>query len=847
MTPIQRLRRIEVRGARVHNLRSVDADFDHGRFHVITGLSGSGKSSLAFDTVFAEGRRRYMESLSAYARQFVEQIPRPDVDAIDGLPPTVCIDQRTTRGGRRATVASLAEVLDFVRLLWARLGTRYCHRCEIPVTSHPREWIVDRVRALAKDADAEHLHLFAPLVVRRKGFHKDVFEKLARHGIELARVDGRLESVDPPPELSRYHEHDIDGLVATVDPGDRDELEDAVASALRLGEGTLSVSVAPDGADAQLYSERAACTRCAQAYRPLDPGDLSWSRRHGMCRRCDGTGVEPDREDAACSRCEGSRLSPAARAVRYRGTRMHEFLDLPIRDARLWMDSLVGDDDRERAVLAPIRTEVRARLEFVERVGLGYLQLSRGARTLAGGESQRVRLASQLGTGLRGVCYVLDEPTIGLHPEDNARLLGVLRELTERGATLLVVEHDEATIRAADHVLDLGPGAGVHGGRVVASGTPDELAREPHSVTGPWLSGSRSIEPPRRHLDWTERPALVLEGASARNLKDVTVSFPLGALTCVTGVSGSGKSTLVREVLLPALQRAIGRVGPEPGEHRALHGFEDVNGVLEIDQDPIGKTSRSVPATYTKIMDPLRKLFAASTDAKARGFTASRFSFNSAGGRCEDCSGQGRIRVEMSFLPDVVVPCETCDGARFDEETLAVRFLGRSIAEVLDLPVAEARQVFESFPKIGRVLTVMDEIGLSYLRLGQPSPTLSGGEAQRVKLAAEMAKRGRGNLVYVLDEPTTGLHFEDVEKLVAVLHRLTAMGNTVIVIEHDLDVIAAADVVVDLGPGGGEAGGELVAFGTPEQVAAVPHSATGRHLAAKLARTGDRVADIASD
>jgi len=834
-----RLTAIRVRGCRVHNLRGVDVDVPHGKITVVTGVSGSGKSSLAFDTVFAEGRRRYLESLSAYARQFVEQVPRPDVDLVEGLPPTVSLDQRSTRGGPRQTVASMAETLDFLRLLWARLGTRHCELCGKPVTATTPELIVDRIAALAKSRRRKTAYLLAPMVRRRKGFHKDVFDMLSRLGVESARVDGAAVAVEPPPELSRFHEHSIEALVATasIDPKHRDELRSAVDAALARGGGTLFASFDEDLAAIDVFSSVAACTDCGTAYGPLDPGELSWSTKTGQCRTCKGRGVRESENEAGdpepCRACEGTRLSPAARGVRFRDLSLPDFLAMSVDAARAWLAAAKPRDARERAVLAPVLAETSSRLRFVEDVGLSYLTLDRPARTLSGGEAQRIRLAAQLGAGLRGVCYVLDEPTIGLHPVDNARLLGTLRSLSDRGATLLVVEHDEDTIRAADHVVDLGPGAGVHGGEVVAVGTPAELAENPDSVTGPWLARRRTVSDAwssSGRSDDASRPALVLRGVAARNLKNIDARFPIGAMTCVTGVSGSGKSTLVRDVLHPALLRALRQVGPTPGAHAAIEGVERVAGVLEIDQSPIGKTSRSVSATYTGIMDPLRELFAESTEARVRGFGPSRFSFNSPEGRCPTCRGQGRITVEMNFLPDVAVHCEACDGARFNEETLTVQFLGRTIAETLALSVSEARAAFAAFPKIARVLDVMDEVGLGYLQLGQASPTLSGGEAQRVKLATEMAKRTRGSIVYLLDEPTTGLHFADVEKLVRVLRGLVAMGNTVVVVEHHLDVIACADRIIDLGPGGGAAGGRIVAEGTPEEVAATPGSATGACL-----------------
>ena len=838
-----RLHRIGVRGARTHNLRNVDVDVPHGRLTVVTGVSGSGKSSLALHTVHAEGRRRYLDSLSTHARMFVQRVPRPDVDVVDGLPPTAAIDQRTSRGGSRATVASLADILELLRLLWARLGTRHCEQCLAPVGAADVETVVEAVRRAG--GRRRRVHLLAPVVRRRKGYHQATFRRLAAQGIDEARVDGERRSIDGSTRLARWHEHSVDALVAVASTvaSKRDALEDAVRRTLRLGDGALYVTNRDDLADAEFHSTRSACADCGIAYGPVEPGDLSHSLRRGRCRRCGGRGHEETDEGGEpppCKRCAGARLGAAARAVLFRGEGLHELLARSVQGAQEWLLAVRPANARERAVLAPIRDDVVERLGFVRDVGLDYLTLDRGARTLSGGESQRVRLAAQLGGGLRGVCYVLDEPTIGLHARDTERLIATLRRLTARGATLLVVEHDEDTIRAADHVVDLGPGAGAHGGRLVAAGSPQELEAGRLGVTGAWLAdASRSAQPPARRRPET---SIELRGARARNLKDVDVRFPLGALTCVSGVSGSGKSTLVRHVLLPALLHALGRVAPEPGEHDGLDVPDGVAGVVEVDQSPIGRTPRSVPATYTKLMGPLRSLFAASPDARAKGFTASRFSFNSGDGRCVDCKGRGAVKMEMSFLPGVAVPCETCEGARWDEETLTVRIAGRSIADVLAMTVAEARPVFAAYPRIAPVLDVMDDVGLGYLRLGQTSTTLSGGEAQRVKLATEMARRRRGGRVYVLDEPTTGLHGRDVTRLIGVLDSLVELGNTVIVIEHNVDVLLAADHVIDLGPGGGADGGSVMAVGTPEEVAAVPESATGACLAARLgtARTERR-------
>jgi excinuclease ABC subunit A len=868
---------IEIRGAREHNLKNIDVNLKRNQFTVITGVSGSGKSTLAFDILFAEGQRRYLESLNAYARQFVQPASRPDVDAIYGIPPTVAIEQRTSRGGRKSTVATLTEIYHFLRLLYVKLGTQYCPACEAPIEPQSAEAIA---ALLLKRYRGQSITLLAPLIVARKGLYTALAKWARGKGFTALRVDGKPIPTAKWPRLDRFVEHNIELPVATLTVQARAEAElrAALATALEHGRGVVHVQPGGSPGDGAVFSTKRACPNCGTGFPELDPRLFSFNSRHGWCKGCFGTGLalaefdaeqsgeEPQWREAAddadapggCAECGGERLNPVARHVLFRGRSIAALTHLPVEAfaAAVHKFKLVG---REREIARDLLAELEARTRFLCDVGLGYLELDRAAPTLSGGEAQRIRLAAQLGSNLQGVCYVLDEPTIGLHPRDNLTLLATLDRLRVKGNTLVVVEHDEDTIRRADHVIDLGPGAGTRGGRLVAEGTAGELAHLANSATG------RCLATPTRHARYRRRPidrdtpSIRINGAKLHNLKAVDALIPLGRLTVITGVSGSGKSSLARDVLLDNLKRLVVRPSRSAPARKdtdvtgceSISGWQSISRVLEVDQTPIGKTPRSCPATYIGFWDSIRRLYADTTDARIRGFTASRFSFNTAGGRCETCEGQGMQRIAMSFLPDVQVLCDVCGGRRFNPETLAILFKGKTIGETLALSVDEALEFFAAQRSVHHPVSLLADVGLGYLSLGQPSPTLSGGESQRIKLVTELAKvrtdalgidtarREGQHTLYVLDEPTVGLHMADVEKLVTVLHRLVDSGNTVVVIEHNLDVMAEADWIVDLGPEGGGGGGRVVAQGDPDGIARKPAgSHTARILGAFLAERG---------
>jgi len=831
---------IRVFGAREHNLKGIDIHIPRDKMVVITGLSGSGKSTLAYDIIFAEGQRRYIESLSAYARQFMTQVSRPDIDWIEGIPPTVAIEQRLSQGGARSTIATVTEIYHFLRLMYSKIGIQHCHQCGQRIRSQTVRQIHDHINA---KYPGKTVRFLSPVIRAKKGYHKDVFEKLRKNGIQKVRVDGKIRSVSPAPKLERFSEHTIDAVLAElkVDSKDTFHFRKTVEEALKYGKNSFFLSAA--GKDDELFSLSLYCPRCEISFEELDPRLFSFNSKHGACSHCQGLGFVGERSESEdediviekedfykrpCPSCHGLRLKPNALAVRVNDHSIGDVVQMSSEKAYQYFKDLTLSE-RDDLIAKNVLKELIRRLEFLNEVGLQYLTLDRPVQTLSGGESQRVRLAAQLGSYLQGVCYILDEPTIGLHTRDHRQLLETLKELKNRGNSILVVEHDEQTILDADHVIDLGPGAGKNGGRVVAQGTPREIQDSPDSLTGKYLR-TLMEEKNRQPRSMKGAKFLTIRGASEHNLKNLTVKFPLGRFICVTGVSGSGKSTLIRDILYRSLRKLKYQESGFIGKYQEMIGHDLIERVIEVDQSPIGKTPRSIPATYVGFYPELRTIFTMMPEAKVRGYSASRFSFNLEGGRCEKCLGQGRLRIEMSFLPEVYVLCDECQGGRFNRETLEVLFKGKNIADVLRMTIEEAVPFFQNIPKICDPLKLLEEMGLGYLELGQPSPTLSGGEAQRIKLAHELIKKNRGKTIYILDEPTTGLHFADIEKLMKILQKLVDLGNTVVIIEHNLDVISQADHVIDLGPEGGEKGGEIVAQGPPEEILNCEKSHTARFL-----------------
>jgi excinuclease ABC subunit A len=827
---------ISVRGARQHNLKNIDIDIPRNQLVVLTGLSGSGKSTLAFDTLYAEGQRRYVESLSTYARQFLERLGKPDVDTIEGLSPAIAVEQKTAGHNPRSTVGTVTEVYDYLRLLFARIGVPHCHRCGHPITSQSVDQMVDRIAGSPRDTK---IIILAPLSQNQPGSQRGLINKLKRDGFARVRVDGDIVDLESLISLSKDTNHSIDVVIDRLihKRGLRNRLADSLELAMSLSEGRVLVDLYPPAVEAAAinmqFSEKSVCPSCGISYPDFEPAHFSFNSPHGACPACDGLGIQTqpgtDSGHRVCSACGGARLKPESRAVKIEGCAIHEIAALPITQALTFFRRL-RLDGKQALIAEKITRKISERLEFLGDVGVAYLTLDRPAHTLSGGESQRIRLATQIGAKLTGVLYVLDEPSIGLHPRDNEKLLGTLRKMRDLGNTVLVVEHDPETIMAADHVIDMGPGAGMHGGEIVFTGPPRALALSDDSLTGRYLSGRLTIPiPAQRRTSGSRR--LTVIGARQNNLKEITVDFPLGCMICVTGVSGSGKSSLVIETLYNALCRYLYGSNVTTGPHKRIDGLDHIDKVINIDQSPIGKTPHSNPGTYTGVFNAIRDLFSKTPEARIRGYKAGRFSFNVKGGRCESCKGDGIVKIEMHFLPDVYVPCDVCHGRRYNRETLEVRYKGKNISEVLDMTVNQAWTCFERLGgSIRQILQTLIDVGLGYVHLGQSAPTLSGGEAQRVKLARELGKRGTGRTLYILDEPTTGLHMEDINKLLLVLNRLVDKGNTVVVIEHNLDVIKTADHVIDLGPEGGEAGGYVIATGSPEELACQPASYTGAFL-----------------
>jgi excinuclease ABC subunit A len=912
------LDKIIVRGARQHNLKNISLEIPRQKMTVITGLSGSGKSTLAFDTIYAEGQRRYIESLSAYARQFLERMEKPEVDSIEGLSPAISIEQKTTSRSPRSTVGTVTEIYDYLRLLFTSIGKPHCHICGQPISHQNLDQIIDLIMAYP---EGSRIFIMAPVVRDRKGEFKKLFEQYLKKGYLRARIDGKICELEDEIRLSKTRNHTVEVIVdrILVKPGIRRRLEQSVKSALDLAEGLVSITALD--IEERLFSERQACIDCGVSIPTLEPRSFSFNSKYGACPACNGMGThwifnpeslifdpsEPigslrfpieiprvanylhatllsvarkfkvnsdtpfnrlpanakesfffgsagssgvagwldglrsEEENSRmqeeieklfsmqnCAACNGSRLRPESRAVKINNLAISDYARLSLEDAQKAF-SKISLNARETKIAGQVLREICDRVTFLLNVGVGYLSLDRPASSLSGGEGQRIRLATQIGSRLRGVLYVLDEPSIGLHPRDNRRLLDTLASLRDMGNTVLIVEHDEETMRSADHIVDLGPGGGRFGGEIIASGGIEDIVRAPNSITGKYLNGELRIEPPtiRRKSNGKR---LVVKGARHNNLKNLVVEFPLGLFICVTGVSGAGKSSLVEDILYKALSRKLHRALAYPGQHSEILGIEHLDKVIEIDQSPIGRTPRSNPATYTGLFTPMREIFALLPESRIRGYKAGRFSFNVKGGRCEDCQGDGLRRIEMSFLPDVHVLCETCQGKRYNKETLSVKYKGYSIADLLEMNISDAYVLLENIPPVAQKLQTLNDVGLGYVQLGQSAVTLSGGEAQRVKLAKELSRRATGRTLYILDEPTTGLHFHDVKKLLDILNSLVDRGNTVVVIEHNLDVMKMADMIIDLGPEGGERGGTVVAFGTPEQVAGEEASATGRAL-----------------
>ncbi|HMX56389.1 MAG TPA: excinuclease ABC subunit UvrA [Leptospiraceae bacterium] len=919
---------IRVQGAREHNLKGITVEIPRDKLVVITGVSGSGKSSLAFDTIYAEGQRRYVESLSAYARQFLGQMEKPDVDLIEGLSPAISIEQKTTHRNPRSTVGTVTEIYDYFRLLFARAGVQHCHNCGRKIQSVGVDQIVDMVQTLS---EGSKLQILSPLISGSKGEHKDVIEQARKDGFVRLRINGEVRDLSEDITLAKNRKHDIEIVVDRIvlKPAVRSRLAEALETALEKSGGMVLVN---DGHEDRVYSRKSTCTHCNLSLPELSPRSFSFNSPHGACSKCDGLGVllefdedlvvsDPEQSildgamaawgssksywfietvhnlgkklgfepntpyekipekirsqilhgtpgkgkfhfegvlpslkrrymetksddvriwlerymsEKPCPSCKGKRLRPESLSVKFHSETIDSISEKNIRDILQFFEGLKLHSTEEK-IAGRIIKEIRERLSFLHNVGVGYLNLSRSAGTLSGGEAQRIRLATQIGSSLMGVLYILDEPSIGLHQRDNDRLLSTLCRLRDLGNTVIVVEHDEDTIRAADHVIDIGPGAGLGGGRVVGEGRPEDLIASPESITGMYLSGKRKIDVPATRREGNGKK-LVIRRARENNLKGIDVEIPLGKLIAVTGVSGSGKSTLVNDILYEALAAKIGEGRHHPGKHDRITGVEALDRVICIDQEPIGRTPRSNPATYTGLFTPIRDLFSRLPEAKVRGYAPGRFSFNVAGGRCENCEGAGIITIEMHFLPDVYVTCDVCKGKRFNRETLEVKFHGKNIHDVLDLTVDDGVEFFRNIPLVARKLETLQEVGLGYIRLGQAATTLSGGEAQRVKLATELSKKSTGRTLYILDEPTTGLHFEDISRLLSVLHSLVERGNSMVIIEHNLDVIKTADHLIDLGPEGGDEGGQIIAEGTPEEVAANPASHTGKYLGQILAR-----------